>query len=205
MRCLAALFLFLAVFLTVPAAQAERRHDCGFCHGLHGADLVPQPSQVENLCLNCHGPSGNSLLKADVHKNKPAKGNGSPRFIFNFTCTDCHNPHEGESFLNWKGGQNIKMVGRADHAGGSGVTELLVPGLGLRNVVFSSTTGPDSFADGVLEINGTYDGACETCHSSPLLNHHPNELCTDAACGDHDHNVGERCTQCHRHNNFFWK
>lgn len=185
-------------------------HDCSSCHALHGTDLIPAESQIETICLNCHGAGGTSALKADVHKNKPGKGQSDPRFNFTFSCVDCHNPHEGETggFTNWSGDTNIKLVGRADLAGGSGVTEVNEPGLGVRNIVFSELIGPGGGAYDIADLNGEYDRACETCHSNPQLGHHTNELCVPDAtgdCGDHSHNITKRCSTCHNHDNFFWK
>lgn len=111
---LLALILLLTVILMVELSAAERQHDCSFCHNLHGVGMIPEASQVEILCLNCHGPAGSSILKADIHKNEPGKGTRPPRFNFSFSCADCHNPHEGESFVNWRGTSNIRMIGRND-------------------------------------------------------------------------------------------
>jgi hypothetical protein len=206
-----ALLLLTAGLLLTQAATA-REHDCSFCHNLHGGGVVPEASQVELICLNCHGAGGSSILKADIHKNKPGKGQGPPEFTFSFTCADCHNPHEGESFANWRGSLNTRMVGRADLSSGSGLTGFDVPGIGFRNVVFPTvqtvpaTDGGFVDRDGVLDSSpfDQFDGVCETCHSDPDLGHHPNELC-GAGCGDKTHNKNKACTQCHAHDNFFWK
>lgn len=208
-------FLFLVLLLIgglfVTQTALARQHDCSFCHNLHGTGLVPATDQVEVLCLTCHGPGGSSALKADIHKNKPGQGTQPPRFSFSFTCTDCHNPHEGESFANWRGLTNLKMIGRNDLPGGNGFTGFDVPGVGFRNVVFP--TAPDGNLgggfvdrDGILDPSpfNQFDGVCETCHTSPDLKHHPNELCV-GACGDSTHNLNKDCTQCHAHDNFFWK
>ena len=205
------LILLVACFLMVELAAAERQHDCSFCHNLHGTGLVPESAQVEVLCLNCHGPAGTSTLKADIHKNKPGQGNKPPTFSFNFSCADCHNPHEGESFINWRGTTNTKMLG-LNNLDPSGDVGFDVPGLGFRNVVFptsvdGSLDGGFVDRDGVLDSSpfNQFDGVCETCHTDPALGHHPNELCVGGGCGDKTHNKNKACTQCHIHDNFFWK
>ncbi len=206
------LVLLLSSGLMVTQAVAAREHDCSFCHNQHGSGLIPDASQMEVLCLNCHGAAGTSILKADIHKNKPGKGTKPPTFNFNFTCTDCHNPHEGESFVNWRGTTNTKMIGRSDLSSGIGFTGFDVPVIGFRNVVFptAQTTPPADGGfvdrDGILDSSpfDQFDGVCETCHTDPNLGHHPNELCV-GDCGDKNHNLNKACTQCHLHDNFFWK
>lgn len=209
-RCLLGILILASFVMTAGEAVAERLHDCSFCHNLHGSGLVPAASEVEILCLNCHGAAGISTLKADVHQNEPGKGSKPPRFVFNFSCADCHNPHEGESFVNWRGLTNTKMIG-LNNLDPSGNTGFNVPGLGFRNVVFPTAVdgtldGGFVDRDGVLDSSpfDQFDGVCETCHTSPDLGHHPNELCV-SGCGDKTHNTNKPCTQCHDHDNYFWK
>lgn len=211
-RSFALLLLLSGGGLILAQAVAARVHDCSYCHNLHGTGLIPAASQVEVLCLNCHGAAGTSTLKADIHQNKPGKGTKPPRFNFSFTCTDCHNPHEGESFVNWRGTTNLKMVGRHELSSGMGLTGFVVPDLGFRNVVFPTAQSSPPAIGGFVDRDGLldsspfdqFDGVCETCHSDAALGHHPNELCGDT-CGDKTHNLDRACTDCHAHDNFFWK
>lgn len=169
-------------------------HDCASCHNLHGAPgfALLSDIQIEVVCLTCHGPTGESTLKADVHTND--SNSMYPTFVF--TCRDCHNPHN--DLPNWLGGTNIQGVG-AD-ADGSGIAEIETPNSGIRYVVFESrgTTadppGPSlhSFADADEDGNGVYDGICEVCHT--LTRYHRN----DGSAGTH-HNTGRQCTRCHEH------
>ncbi|OGW12475.1 MAG: hypothetical protein A3G93_15375 [Nitrospinae bacterium RIFCSPLOWO2_12_FULL_45_22] len=62
------------------------------------------------------------------------------------------------------------------------------PKSGDKSVKFFRDTDPDSFADGVMP----YDGVCEVCHTQTAY-HRNNDS------GDHDHNVGVKCTNCHLH------
>jgi hypothetical protein len=63
---------------------------------------------------------------------------------------------------------------------------------GNKSVRFFNRTGTNSFADG----DSTYDGICEVCHTQ--TNYHRNN-----SSGDHTHNVGTTCTQCHDHTQGF--
>ena len=64
-----------------------------------------------------------------------------------------------------------------------------------REVVFTSRTGLNSFADG----NDIYDGICEVCHT--VTSHHTND---GHHGGQHDgHHTGDDCITCHKHTNEF--
>ena len=61
-----------------------------------------------------------------------------------------------------------------------------------REVVFTSRTGLNSFADG----NDIYNGVCEVCHTE--TNHHTNYGHPSG------HHAGEDCSiRCHKHTNEF--
>ncbi len=66
------------------------------------------------------------------------------------------------------------------------------PHSGDKPVVFTTHTGPLSFADG----DGTYNGICEICHVA--TGHHLNN-----AAGDHSHYAGRNCVSCHTHQQEF--
>jgi cytochrome c5 len=83
----------------------------------------------------------------------------------NISCVECHN-----MYLE----SNIKHVGDV---------------IRNRPVVFSSYTGPNSFADG----DSTYDGICEVCHTHTM--HHR----FDGSAPMQSHNDGTDCTICHSH------
>jgi hypothetical protein len=60
-----------------------------------------------------------------------------------------------------------------------------------REVVFTSRTGLNSFAD----RNDIYDGICQVCHTD--TKHHTND-------GNHSgHHAGDDCITCHKHANEF--
>jgi hypothetical protein len=69
---------------------------------------------------------------------------------------------------------------------------LTVPKSGVKVTRFFDNTGPNSCADG----DATYDGVCEVCHTDTT--YHRNN-----ATGDHAHNKGFDCADCHNHLNGF--
>ena len=69
---------------------------------------------------------------------------------------------------------------------------ILTPNTGELPVLFTSPTGPNSFADG----DSVYTGICEVCHTD--TNYHQN-----SADGEHDHYPGWTCVGCHTHANEF--
>ncbi len=181
------------IFLHAPEVRALiSSHQCSFCHDVHlapGASLL-RDTVVEALCLTCHGPAGTSVLKAEVHTN--ASKSAYP--LFRISCRGCHDPHDNRA--NWLGGTNLKLVGTRQDS--TGRAEILTPNSGIRDVVFESRgTGAGqpalhSFADADQDLNGYYDGVCETCHT--LTKYHRNN-----ASDGHRHHTGETCTRCHEH------
>jgi len=173
--------------------------NCNYCHSMHGAPgfALLNNTQVEVLCLTCHGPGGISTLKAEVHQNDT----NSSYPAFRITCRQCHDSHD--NVASWTTGTNIKLVGAAKEAVTSYAT-ITTPNSGVRYVVFQSRgtnvgqPSLHSFADADEDGNGYYDGVCETCHT--LTKFHRNN-----ASGGHAHNTGKTCTNCHSHTNFFQK
>jgi hypothetical protein len=92
---------------------------------------------------------------------------------FDFLCTTCHDPH---------GSNNLYNI----------YEQLETPNSGTRAVQFLSLTGSYSFADG----DAVYDGVCEVCHTTTT--YHRNN-----ASGDHSHNGGLDCSECHVHSDGF--
>lgn len=167
-----------------PLSEWNLVHVCTYCHDPHGGpeNANLKAGDIEVLCLTCHGPGGVSTLKAAVHDEGPG-----------FTCMDCHDHHKHAD--NWLGGQNLKMVGWRDPL--TGLASIQTEN-SVREVVFESlgtqAGGPalHSFADGDLDGNGIYDGACEVCHISG----------NDAGAptySESNHNQGQTCTVCHLH------
>ena len=184
-----------ALLLLSPLAVAQGPHECSFCHVVHAA---PGPtlgvlSDVETICLTCHGPAGTSALKATVHSNDGE--------TFSVSCFECHTPHS--NVANEQGGTNIKLIGRI--LDGDPWAKISTPSSGIRSVVFQSRgtdatpPGPStySFADDDEDADGTWDGVCEVCHTTTT--HHYN-LGPDPTP---KHHVGKDCTACHGHDDRF--
>ena len=169
--------------------------NCSICHSVHGApgQALSNEAVVEVLCLSCHGPGG-SAVTVEVHTNT----SGSSYPSFRMTCMDCHNPHD--NMLNIFSGINLKSVGRK--ITGATYARISTPNSGIREVVFESRGASvgdpslHSFADNDQDGNGTYDGACEVCHTQTRF--HRNN-----SSGNHSHQTGRTCTNCHNHDNYF--
>lgn len=192
----------LAVIIYWPESTEALNPDhgtCSICHSIHGApgQSLTNDAVVEVLCLSCHGPAGTGdppPTTVEVHTNT----SGSSYPAFRMTCMDCHNPHD--NMLNCFAGINLKSVGRK--ITGATYARISTPNSGIREVVFESrgTNVGDpslhSFADADEDGNGTYDGACEVCHTLTRF-HHNN------SGGNHNHQIGRTCTNCHNHDNYF--
>jgi predicted CXXCH cytochrome family protein len=196
---LPALIASAALLLLAPSAGAIiPGHQCSYCHSLHGATVdnaLLNNAQIEALCMTCHGPTGVSTLKADVHSNATPRSAYPP---FRITCRGCHASHS--NVPNWMLGTNIKLVGAVTT---TKYAQIVTVNSGTRFVTFESrgftAGGPTlhSFADSDQDGNGYYDGVCETCHT--LTGHHRNNA------PDLSHHTGDTCTKCHAHNNRFLK
>lgn len=194
------LIITIAVFITTRSEHTEALNPghgtCSICHSVHGApgQSLTNEAVVEVLCLSCHGPAGISSLKADVHQNS----SGSSYPSFRMTCMVCHNPHD--NMQNWLGGINLKSIGRK--ITGATYARISTPNSGIREVVFESRGASvgdpslHSFADADQDGNGIYDGACEVCHTQTRF--HRNN-----SSGNHSHQAGRTCTNCHAHDNYF--
>ncbi|MFC1715798.1 hypothetical protein ACFL6S_19170 [Candidatus Poribacteria bacterium] len=148
--------------------------------GVVAALDLPHNEDSDITCDTCHivhnhlGPS----LTTDYEINNLCVGchyEGGPGAYAvtheDLDCTDCHNPHE-------QAGSNIHMIKE----------QIETPNSGIKGVIFTVSTGTNSFADG----DPTYDGICEVCHTT--TNHHRNN-----AEEDHTHHAGEDCIDCHEH------
>lgn len=164
----------------LPVSMLNAKHNCSDCHLTHSGSSpnLLIGTNVEVLCLSCHGPAGSSPVKAKNHKGH--------------TCVVCHNPHDGE--FNRFGNRNLKMM-RA----------IVTPkNTTLQRPVTFESRGTDvgepalhSFCDKDGDLDGIYDNVCDTCHrSSPDWHRY-----TQAS--SHNHNSGRTCTNCHAHSDGF--
>lgn len=200
---IAAVFAAVVILWPRSARSLISSHQCNYCHQIHGAPgfALLKETEIEVLCMTCHGPGGISTLKADVHQNETR----SQYPAFRISCSGCHDPHD--NLTNWLGNSNIEIVGTIQDT--AGLAKIATPNSGVRHVVFESR-GTDagqpslhSFADanqdGLNDPDGNaYDGICEVCHT--LTKFHRNN-----SSGGHSHNTGKTCTDCHPHTNYFLK
>lgn len=176
---LGAVLLWSALSGVVPPAAAQTRpHDCMYCHNVHGGGgfipLTLYDFDVD-LCLSCHGDGGPATYDGKAVPKGVDVHAGSKHAVSDTTsCTDCHG-HFGAS----EG--NLALVPRT----------LDSRYTGLKTVVFTARTGPNSFADG----DTTYDGVCEVCHTAT------DEHRADGSVSQH--NAGTDCTTCHGHDSGF--
>ncbi|MCB2156095.1 hypothetical protein KQI84_14560 [bacterium] len=174
----------LMILLSARSAEALNANhtSCSNCHSIHGAvgPALLKDITAETVCLSCHGPAGIATT-VDLHRTDTGG---------DFTCLECHDPHN--NLTNWLAGTNLMMV----------LPTIITPNSGSMDTVFESRGtdlgGPTlhSFADNDEDGNGTYDGACEVCHTSTT--YHRNN-----SSGDHSHETGRTCTTCHPHGDGF--
>ncbi|RJQ45872.1 MAG: hypothetical protein C4538_07800, partial [Nitrospiraceae bacterium] len=140
--------------ISVPAPHNTQL--CTTCH-VTPDTYVTNANIPNSACQSCHAPGqSGSILEVDRHfstaYNDPTTG-----ALMDIKCVECHNPMIGASAgcNNPPGGQfNLKFIRST---------------IRTKTVVFTSYTGPNSFADG----GAPYNGICEVCHTQ--TNHHRND------------------------------
>jgi predicted CXXCH cytochrome family protein len=146
--------------------------------------LLIDPDQVE--CMTCHGVHytdsggangglGDGYLLRAANDNTLCEACHTYGAHNGMNCLKCHQPHNPNQ-------DNIFMVRDS----------VETPNSGILPAIFLNESGANSFADG----DSQYDGICEICHTN--TNYHRNN-----ASGDHTHNAGINCTDCHSHRNSF--
>jgi hypothetical protein len=94
----ASLIVSALLLFSGGALALMSKHECGFCHSLHGADtgLVPRsdPVNLEVLCMGCHLTANGATAAVQPHRND----SGYP--AFHVTCSDCHEVHD--NMPNWR-------------------------------------------------------------------------------------------------------
>jgi predicted CXXCH cytochrome family protein len=183
-----------AIPLPGPSGQAWAqvpRHNCTFCHELHGAGFsqLKQYDVIEELCWSCHSDSGPEFVDRDGTDVAPPKGpfeaHDGAKHTAPTGCWDCHN-HEGSAAGNRS---MIQASMPVPHQ-----TDPLA-------VVFTDTIGVDSYADTLSATNvlcgadpNPCNNVCQVCHSS--TNHHRFNNPKQGGV----HNAQVKCTAaCHPH------
>ena len=157
---------------------------CNSCHIPHGRDRfarfvpVPYGADQEEMCKQCHNPTGQAGSMSDVANHVV---NGGATVI---DCGSCHDSHGAQTSFDQHSGvaaDNLSLV-RTDT--GRYVSEALEP------AIFQIV--PDNFA--FASDNPPYNGICQSCHTQ--TNHHQND---GTAPGGQSHFDGADCTLCHTH------
>ncbi|RMH05237.1 MAG: hypothetical protein D6702_00870 [Planctomycetota bacterium] len=167
--------LFLALAAPLAAQDAPHNATNGIdCFSCHVMHNAPGAHYTNTQgAINLCMSCHNPLGVLPVSTHSPG-GN-------DIACTQCHNPHTQEQTATY--GSTFSFLIR---------TVIDTPNSGKLPVKLMGPTGPNSFADG----DTTYDGVCEVCHTATA--HHRNN-----PSGDHLHNAGADCTQCHPHEDGF--
>jgi hypothetical protein len=162
------------------AGEAQPPHNtnfynanCNFCHLIDANGVVQFAAFIPSAeCTKCHS----------TRKPHSSAVSGTGLYNYSTECVDCHDPM-------FPAGGNISAIRQS-------VPQSVVTGSVIE---FTSKQGAGSFADGT-PFN---ENICETCHT--VTNHHrydgqaPNDL--DGSGNYIGHFDGQKCTDCHNHDN----
>ncbi|MFC1713269.1 hypothetical protein ACFL6S_06370 [Candidatus Poribacteria bacterium] len=152
----------------------HRDTKCSECHEAHG--LVNNGADSTFAGMTRTDPEAEDGCTTECHNDGITSHKSQ-------ACTICHNPHAPE--------QKISHVDDAYAETGRLVrTEIKISDTATADVEF---TNSNLFAS----ETGPYKGICQVCHTTTA--HHRK----DDSGGDHSHYLGEVCTDCHPHNDYF--
>ena len=203
----AALVGAAVVFIFTPSTvSAQVKHNCSFCHDLHGgtSDDLKVMEIVEDLCWSCHDNAilpGAEVLRdgvpVAVPQNEYEVHDGAKHTTFSRPptgCWDCH-AHEGDAD-DGTHGTNLSMI----------PAFMATPVSDTMEVIFQSR-GSDaseptlySFADGDEDNDSAYTGVCEVCHTETSNHQNGTNLPDNSS---HAHERGRTCSDCHTHDKGF--
>jgi predicted CXXCH cytochrome family protein len=146
---------------------------CVACHRGHtgnDAALLDATTADSAVCTRCHTTGGADAVSP--HSN--IDFGGAQRAPFYTSCTVCHDPH-------------------ADPAASPGNKNLIRGSIAGQSVVFTASTGPGSYDDGLDD--GQHNSVCVVCHTTTA---HNAVTSTELVGQGHDP-VGGDCLACHPH------
>ena len=153
---------------------------CAACHRTHtasGSRLILSSALGSAFCMVCHDGTGASAVPVvSTHAN--IDFSGVAEAPFSLECSQCHDPHGHSSNL-----YSIRKYVRTPVLSGP--------------VVFTATTGPNSYDDGV---SSSASRICVTCHVNSYSTGYPMTNHTGGAnhMGGFDY-TGQDCIICHPH------
>jgi predicted CXXCH cytochrome family protein len=164
---------------------AATTDSCASCHRVHTAtEPHLNVASESNLCFTCHNSSGTgAAITSPISTHANMDFTGGAEGSFSLDCSQCHSPHGGTT--------NIYEVRDS---------VVLIPGLPASlagPVIFSGTTGLNSFDDGV---SNPASRICVTCHSDINNPGYPMSKHTGGA--GHLSGLdasGSDCISCHPH------
>jgi hypothetical protein len=177
------LLVLVSVILAAPGIVSAQ--------GIDNLDELQPPHDESNgiSCPDCHVPYGTApnpppddWITINICWSCHIEG-GTAQYQNVHTvadtvwCQDCHNPHQHQDvFPQWYIYDNIET-----------------PNSGGWQLAFRDST---DFIHGETGVYQPYDGICEVCHTQTAF--HRNN-----SSGNHTHNAGTNCVECHQHENGF--
>ncbi|NOZ34319.1 MAG: hypothetical protein GXO80_03355 [Chlorobi bacterium] len=141
------------------------------------APLQIPDSKIE--CSSCHqihySATNDGNLLRTTNDDNLCKSCHTYTEHMSLGCNSCHQTHNPNK-------TNIYLI----------KDTINTPNSGSVPVLFTSTTGTNSYADGDTD----YNGICEACHTA--TKYHRNN-----SGGNHTHHAGTDCISCHTHKNSF--
>ncbi|MEW5958856.1 MAG: cytochrome c3 family protein, partial [Chloroflexota bacterium] len=154
---------------------------CAACHRSHTAptsSLIVFTPEGNAFCAGCH--NGVEAPAVSTHAN--IDFSGGAEVPFELECVQCHDPHDNSNLFS------IRELVRVNPTSGS----ITGP------VVFTATTGPDSYDDGAGDPASRL---CVACHAN---SNNPGYPVTGHVGGaNHQGGAnfsGQACPACHPHN-----